>query len=143
MVAYSFKKHFAAPILAGTKRQTLRNDRKRHARAGETLQLYTGMRTKHCQLVGTATCLGVTRIRLDFEEGRVESFETGLAVTRLEDLDAFAQFDGFTDWRALERFWRKEHPDVTEAWEGVRIQWIDFKLAAELGSPANRENGNG
>ncbi|MEJ0016825.1 MAG: ASCH domain-containing protein [Acetobacteraceae bacterium] len=47
MVAYSFKRDFAAPILAGIKRQTIRADRRRHARPGEVLQLYTGMRTKH------------------------------------------------------------------------------------------------
>ena len=29
MVAYSFKSRFAAPILAGTKAQTIRTDRKR------------------------------------------------------------------------------------------------------------------
>lgn len=127
MVAYSFKKHFAEPIVAGRKRQTLRDDRKRHARVGETLQLYTGMRTKHCRMIGTATCLAVSRIRLDFEDGRVESVETGLALTTLEELDAFAVYDGFPDWRALERFWRKEHPDVAAAWEGVRIQWAAFK----------------
>jgi len=34
MVAYSFKARFAAPILAGTKWQTIRADRRRHAPTG-------------------------------------------------------------------------------------------------------------
>ncbi len=47
MVAYSFKKRFAPPILfglthgplaEGMKRQTIRNDRKRHARPAEEIQ---------------------------------------------------------------------------------------------------------
>jgi hypothetical protein len=46
VVAYSFRQQFRPPILAGTKRQTIRADRKRHARPGEQLQLYTGMRTR-------------------------------------------------------------------------------------------------
>ena len=48
MVAYSFKRRFREPILAGSKQQTIRADRKRHARRGEALQLYTGMRTTQC-----------------------------------------------------------------------------------------------
>lgn len=32
MVAYSFQKMFAPPILSGAKRQTIRGFRKRHAR---------------------------------------------------------------------------------------------------------------
>ncbi|MFK5597639.1 hypothetical protein ACFZ8E_11600 [Methylobacterium sp. HMF5984] len=55
MVAYSFKARFAAPILAGTKAQTIpaeRTGRSRHARPGEQLQLFSGMRTKHCLRLG-------------------------------------------------------------------------------------------
>lgn len=122
MVAYSFKAQFAEPIRAGTKRQTLRNDRKRHAREGETLQLYTGMRTRQCKLVGTATCMSVAPIRLDLEDGRVEYPETGHAITQIDHLDMFAQIDGFADWRALMAFWAKEHPSAP-LWTGVRIVW--------------------
>ena len=52
MVAYSFKKQFGPPILAGTKAQTIRADRKRHVRSGELVQLYTGMRTRQCRRLG-------------------------------------------------------------------------------------------
>lgn len=51
MVAYSFQKRFVEPIRSGRKRQTIRADRKRHARPGEVLQLYSGMRTN-----AIATC---------------------------------------------------------------------------------------
>jgi len=63
MVAYSFKAQFREPILAGTKRQTIRADRKRHARLGEALQLYTGMRTRQCKLIGRATCNALGFVR--------------------------------------------------------------------------------
>ena len=53
MVAYSLKPRFIPPILSGAKRQTIRAiSRRRHAIPGETLQLYTGMRTKQCRLIG-------------------------------------------------------------------------------------------
>lgn len=129
MVAYSFQAQFRAPIIAGTKRQTLRNDRKRHAREGETLQLYTGMRTRQCRLIGTATCLGVSPVRLDFGNGRVEFLETGNVATTLDELHAFAQIDGFPSWGHLKEFWFTEHGRVT-AWEGVRISWGDTLIEA-------------
>ena len=117
-------------ILAGDKRHTLRNDRKRHARVGEDVQLYTGMRTRSCKKLGTGVCIAVLRVRLDFEHQRVEFLETGHAITTAEDTDAFAVHDGFEDWRDMAAFWAKEHPGLS-AWEGVMIQWgPTFKAAA-------------
>lgn len=72
MVAYSFRAHFEAPIRAGTKAQTIRADRARHARAGEELQLYTGMRTQHCRLIGRAICMAVSPICINFAQERIE-----------------------------------------------------------------------
>ncbi|WP_292672606.1 hypothetical protein [Mesorhizobium sp.] len=48
MVAYSFKTMFGPQVSALMKRQTVRADRKRHARPGEPVQLYQGMRTRNC-----------------------------------------------------------------------------------------------
>lgn len=122
MVAYSFKARFADPILDGTKRQTIRAPRKRHARSGEELQLYTGMRTKSCKLIRRAKCLDVSTVRLDFDATRVEVLETGTAWTTIDECNAFAVADGFTDWKDMHAFWRKEHPDI-DAFEGVLIRW--------------------
>jgi uncharacterized protein YqfB (UPF0267 family) len=107
MVAYSFQKRFAEPILAGTKSQTIRADRKRHARPGEELQLYTGMRTKHCRLIARVQCIGIRPITLDLAEDMP---------------DAFAHRDGFADWEDMRAFWRQFHPGV-ETFTGVLILW--------------------
>jgi len=119
MVAYSFKRRFADPILAGTKQQTIRADRRRHARPGEELQLYCGMRTKQCRLIARKTCLYVERVKLSF-------FNGGEVITdslgRLVDLDAFARSDGFEDWDEMHDFWRTEHDDP-ETFQGVLISW--------------------
>lgn len=127
MVAYSFQKQFAAPILAGTKRQTIRPDRKRHARRGETLQLYTGMRTKYCRLVGVARCLYASPITIDFEAPLV-SYLFGLGTTTVfpSGLDGFARGDGFADWQEMRAFWVKHHPAVS-VFSGVLIHWTDFE----------------
>ena len=53
MVAYSFKSQFEEPIVAREKRQTVRGFRKRHARPGEPIQLYVGMRTRNCRKILT------------------------------------------------------------------------------------------
>lgn len=125
MVAYSFKQKFVGPIRAGTKAQTIRADRRRHARQGETLQLYTGMRTNHCRLIGTATCVSVEPICFDFDAQEV-TIGGGAPIGDLPSLDAFAIQDGFEDFRSLVEFWRENH-DGVEQWEGVLIRWKDFK----------------
>lgn len=120
MVAYSFKGRFAEPILAGTKRQTIRNHRKRHARPGEQVQLYTGMRTKHCKLVGRAQCLAVELISIDLAQETIGVEQMGYFGGPA--LDDFARLDGFADWADMAGFWRKEHPGQSE-FHGVLISW--------------------
>lgn len=126
MVAYSFQPRFVEPILARTKGGTIRAPRKDrnpfsgrpggHARLGEELQLYTGMRTQHCKLVARVRCVAVERIALRFGSSLVGFASRGLY--RLEDLDAFARFDGFADWPAMCAFW---HPALE--FEGWHIRW--------------------
>lgn len=96
MVAYSFQSRFIEPILAGSKRQTIRADRRRHARAGEELQLYAGMRTRHCRLIARASCQSVTPVRLTFHRGHGPLvFHVGGQVLSADEMEAFAVADGF------------------------------------------------
>ena len=68
MVALSFKAQFAPPIVAGIKRQTVRAGRKRPPRAGERLQLYVGMRTKHCRkIIPDPICTEVSLIVIEVD----------------------------------------------------------------------------
>lgn len=131
MVAISFNKQFRAPILARTKRQTLRDERKVPIRAGQPLHLYTGLRTRHARPIGTAECLSYDPIQIDFREGGVRLNHGGLLTfwDSPEELQAFATDDGFLTWDALERFWAKTHPGL-EQWEGVRIFWGDTLVPA-------------
>ena len=102
MVAYSFKKRFGPPILAGAKAQTIRADRKRHARPGEFVQLFTGMRTRQCRRLGETPCLSVEPIRIELPRARrapeVLVFDAVGALARhyltARALQNFAQADG-------------------------------------------------
>lgn len=131
MVAYSFKPSFAALILSGEKRQTIREPRGgrgRHALSGDSLQLYTGMRTKSCRKLGDATCAEVREVVLDFAQNRVVlddaiELETGV------ELCAFATLDGFGDppsqlspWGYMRRWWAATHPGQP-VFRGVLITW--------------------
>lgn len=122
MVAYSFKEQFAESILLGTKGGTIRADRRRHARPGEELQLYTGMRTQHCRLIMRSTCQDVERITLFF--GGEPAIALGARAIYYDKVDHFARFDGFADWPAMERFWRSNHKLPAECeWSGWHIRW--------------------
>ena len=59
MPAYNFKAQFVEPIRAGTKHTTIRPCRKRPTREGDTLHLFTGMRTKACVKIGAYRCVKV------------------------------------------------------------------------------------
>lgn len=129
MVAYSFKKRFGPPILAGTKAQTIRADRKRHAQPGELVQLYTGMRTRQCQKLREALCVEVLPIKMDLIVGLVLAGDGW--IREIRDLHTFAVRDGFQDWWELVAFWVAEHPGV-ELFEGVLIRWQPLAPASEL-----------
>lgn len=126
MVAYSFKQRFVGSIRAGTKTQTIRADRKRHARPGEALQIYTAMRTNRCRLIGNAVCVSIVPIRFDFDAQEV-IISSAPPIADLPELDDFAISDGFEDFKGLAAFWRENHPGAPQ-WNGLLIRWSGFTL---------------
>ncbi len=131
MVAYDFKPGFAAEILAGRKRQTIREPRggrRRHARVSDQLQLFTGMRTKACRKLGVAVCAEVREVVLDFNADRVVLDDAVELITGPE-LSDFAVLDGFGDppsqlspWGYMQRWWAVTHPGQS-LFRGVLIGW--------------------
>lgn len=135
MVAYSFKSRFAVAIREGWKTQTIRKGRARHARPGEMLQLFTGMRTAHCQRIcPDVRCTEVMRIVISFDdEGEIERIATDGVPVR--DLDAFAIQDGFIDASDMARFWRSEHGGLDGMeFIGVVIEWAAPRAGGEEGA---------
>lgn len=130
MVAYSFKKQFAEPILEGSKTQTIRAIRTgkgRHVQPGQAIQLYTGMRTKYCRKVGDAICESVQVIMIHFNPlGSIEGVEVYGSLPHVgKMLDDFARRDGFKDAADMSEFWRKEH-GVRLTFSGIMIRWKNF-----------------
>lgn len=133
MVAYSFNKRFAEPIATGhpatgiIKRQTIRAPRKRHVRPGEAIQLYQGMRTKHCRkIIADQVCVEVRPIELFVTLGYVRFTDTGEAFGISTMLDDFARQDGFLHWVDLQTFWQAAHPEASDKdrmFPGVLIRW--------------------
>ncbi|WP_291208909.1 hypothetical protein [Hyphomonas sp.] len=122
MVAYSFKQRFADPIEQRTKLQTIRLDRKRHARKGEELQLYQGMRTRHCRLLRRATCTLVCDIEINWKPPVIIRLDKFIVLAERGMLEDFARKDGFEDLADMRAFWEAEHPGLT-IFRGKLIRW--------------------
>lgn len=92
-ITVNFKKQFVPLIRSGSKRQTLRRSRKRQTLASDILYLYTGMRTKQCELIGRYVCLSVDQVIIA-ENGDVVLNGN---VLNCREAQALAQADGFDD----------------------------------------------
>lgn len=125
MVAYSFKQRFSPLILSGAKCQTIRAERKRHARVDEVVQLYTGMRTKHCRLIGIARCAAVKPVRIQIAGDGLVQIEGEPGRARWSGLDDFARSDGFVDWNDMRKFWQENHQGL-DVFSGIIIRWDRF-----------------
>ena len=130
MVAYSFQRQFVPKILFGTKTQTIRRLRassSRHARPGEMMSLYIGMRTKHCSLIGTATCERLSVATIDFHKRIIDLEHSDGTTERIwrAGLDRFAVADGFENWAEMLGFWSRYHFGVA-IFEGIIIHWKDL-----------------
>ncbi|GLK85711.1 ASCH domain-containing protein [Ancylobacter defluvii] len=131
MVAYSFKSAFVDDIAALRKRQTIRLPRPRHARPGEDIQIFAGMRTKHCRkIIPDPRCVAVDNLVLDLRPGHLAHLEINGVVLDLDgpEADAFAIADGFSrplGVRPIEFFgtwWARTHrPALFE--DLVIIRW--------------------
>mgnify|MGYP007071569228 CR=1 FL=1 len=146
MVAYSFKPRFVLPIELGEKRQTIRGvGKKRHARSGDTLQLYTGPRMKP-RKIGEATCESSSPITLAFGDATKRPFVVfgdpqtagpGEILITPAELDEFAVLDGFADWQALADFWAETHAPLPAEWTGIIVRWGEtFRGGLALNPPA-------
>lgn len=138
MVAYGFKKQFIPAIELGLKplhhfdydpekivpkRQTVRAiGKRRHARPGETMQLYTAMRTKQCRKLGEAICQSVQPIKLFLGAASLGVDLDGRYFCGATETEEFARDDGFSSVEEMIRFWLVNHPGVQE-FTGVLIKW--------------------
>ncbi|MBP5857272.1 hypothetical protein KAJ83_09650 [Marivibrio halodurans] len=144
MVAYNFKSGFVRDIRAGIKDHTVRGNRaRRHARPGELVQLYTGMRTKQCTKIldPDPPCTRLDEVALEVGPmaGRFALFEINGIPLDDEAIEAFAAADGFSVARRLDvsatecmvRFWAMTYG--RQPFEGVVIHWDPSEALRQFG----------
>ena len=123
MPALNFKPQFAPMVRAGIdtefakanpgihpKRQTIRATRKNPIKEGDTLYLYTGMRTKNCEKLGEAICKEVEKIKIWKTQQNIFFviwIDDELLSTT--DKEILAKNDGFESWEELVNFFKTTH----------------------------------
>ena len=143
MPAYSFKKRFAGSVRNGRKRQTIRKPRKYPTKPGDTLYLYTALRTKWAKKLREVTCKSVHRIYIFFNkpyihispcwnpnpDGKIVLVK-GAIISDMYKLNEFARADGFKNWEDMKAFWIAEYgvkkgnrKVILRKFEGELIKW--------------------
>jgi len=120
MPALNFQKRFAPDVKSGAKGQTIRAHRKdgrAHCQPGDTLALYTGMRTTQCRKLGEGKVSRVSEFKITIQQ--VISINGG-RLTAGEGKNQFARADGFVDAREMLEWFQKTHG---LPFDGVVIEW--------------------
>ena len=114
MPSLSFQAQFAPKVESGAKRCSIRAKRKHPIKVGDTLFLYTGMRTKACRKLRQAACTATTPIVID----GIRVFTNGQELTG-NQVNRLAIDDGFP---TLQAFWAFFHK-TDGHFEGDLIEW--------------------
>ncbi len=121
MPAFNFKPQFADDVESGKKPQTIRAERKDGrvpCKVGDTITLYTGMRTKACRKLGVGKCTGVTPVSIhEYPAGTPQLFIAGAMILNEDD---FAQADGFENSAEFYKFFEDTHGLPFRGW---LIEW--------------------
>jgi hypothetical protein len=125
---YNFKPRFVEFILSGAKTHTIRDIRKYPAKPGDTLHLYTGLRTKKTKLLLRVRCVKVEEIkivetvRMGIDNGVINRKCAAVAIDdqwlSLDEQEALARRDGFSDFYEFVTFWDGRLP-----FQGHIIHW--------------------
>ncbi len=112
---------FADDVAAGRKDFTIRPDRKRHARPGEQVQLYTGMRTKSChKLVDPdPICEKVVPIVIYKTSEETCLIKLNGYILPSDQADYIVAIDGFKSYKEFIKF----HLSCVDKVEKIFIKW--------------------
>ena len=122
MVAINFSGEFARAVEDGDKRQTIR--KAPCCKPGDTLQLYTGMRTGSCRPLGEARCTMVRRVEIRPTEMFLDGRRLFASLGSRDQLDPtdneFAEADGFPGFMEMAEWFDRTYG---LPFEGVVIEW--------------------
>lgn len=111
MGLYNFKKQFVPFIKSGEKKHTIRVIRKNPDKPGNTLYLYTGLRTKKAKLLKRVECVKVEEIVISCSPailpGETDQFFVAIDGTGLgaDEREQLARRDGFSNFSEMMKFW--------------------------------------
>lgn len=130
------------------KRQSIRNFRRRPLKVGERLCLYFAQRSKWCKKLGESKVNAVHVIVIKEKSVSVYEFRNDeqskwpwhewnpiqvahyikrlkllCKSTNIEELNAFAQSDGFENWCIMKRWWKITHGSQALPYAGNLYKW--------------------
>lgn len=121
MGLYNFQKRFVPKILSGDKTHTIRAERANPDKPGNTLHLYSGLRTKKATLLMRVPCVRVEPIVIT--DTRLPRVIIGEHLLDTDEEDAFARRDGFEDFADMMNFWNGRLP-----FRGHVIHWRPCRM---------------
>lgn len=121
MPLINFKKQFVEMIINHKKRQTIRKVRKRAIKRGDTLYLYTGVRTKNCKFLLRTICSDTFPIEINRYAIIIhKDYFTSSRISTEHELNEFARQDGFDSFLAMLNFFKEEYE---LPFHGILIKW--------------------
>ena len=116
----NFKPQFADRVESGEKTQTIRRYRAdgKKMQPGDTVKLYTGLRTRNARCFRVATVAAVNRVRMDASENVIVVDGDRLDADRAA---AFARADGFTCVSEMIAWFKNQY--MSNEFEGFCVQW--------------------
>lgn len=119
MPALNFQPRFADLVESGQKTQTIRKTLR--GKVGDTVQLYTGQRTKNCRKLGEGTITGVHWFFLRrLADGRPYMLIASLPAD-FANMNEFAKRDGFADANEMFAWFEKQHG---LPFDGFLYKWV-------------------
>lgn len=121
-------------IVALQKHSTIRGKRKTPIKPGDYLKLYSGQRTKQCQLIGTAICHNTTPVKIAEDAPYILlnlTTNPGERWYRFTEsaLEHFYKTDGFTSYDEMKTFFSNQYG---LPFSGDLIEWKNFKAAIHM-----------
>ncbi len=133
MGIYNFKARFAPRILDGSKTHTIRPFRANADKPGNTLHLYTGLRTKSAKLLMRVPCVKIeslTMRRIERRDGVDLADDVLVTIEGIElsrsECEAFSRRDGFENFAHMIEFWDGRLP-----FTGQIVHWNYKKRVLE------------
>ncbi len=125
MPALNFQRKFVPMIVDGTKKQTIRKERKNRVKPGDTLYLYAGMRTAKCMLIREAICSEIEQISIELMVDKkllpFWAIDVNNRRLRPDERNALAIADGFADIYEFVQFFHTQYGPG--GFVGIIIRW--------------------